>query len=114
MIVGGDFNLTLGLRHPSEQLQQNQPELMNRFRYELGLMNCWQMANSNQNLPQTLRWCRNKALPFHCDGLFVPIGWYRSLEKAEVLAGDTWDILSDHNPVVATFEAPNSIQIPPL
>ena len=72
VIIGGDFNLALGFRHPSEELQQDQPKLMRRFRREFGLMNCWQMANPNRNLPQTLRWsngqksCLSTATVFLC------------------------------------------------
>ena len=104
IVIGGDFNLTVGFRHPSETLQQSQPRIMKRFRRELGLMNCWQMANPNQNLPQTLRWSKDKMSPFHCDGIFTPAAWYRQLESAEVLSNQEWDDLSDHNPVVATFQ----------
>lgn len=107
VIIDGDFNLTVGFRHPAEQLQQNQPRLMARFQRELGLMNCWQMANPNQDLPQTLRWSSNKALPFHCDGIFVPAYWYPYLDSATVLSGHDWDALSDHNPVVATLVQPS-------
>jgi endonuclease/exonuclease/phosphatase family metal-dependent hydrolase len=106
VIIGGDFNLTVGFRHPAEQLQQNQPKLMARFQRELGLMNCWQMANPNQDLPQTLRWSNNPTLPFHCDGIFVPARWYPWLASAAVLSGEDWDRLSDHNPVVATLVQP--------
>lgn len=103
VIIGGDFNVSIGFRHPTEELQQNHPKLMKRFRQELGLMNCWQMANPNQNLPQTLRWSNDKTKPYHCDGIFVPAQWYPYLEKAEVLSGNDWDNLSDHNPVTALF-----------
>ncbi|MEO1352073.1 MAG: endonuclease/exonuclease/phosphatase family protein [Cyanobacteria bacterium J06635_15] len=103
VIIGGDFNLTIGFRHPSEALQQNQPKLMARFQREMGLINCWQSANPNQNLPQTLRWSNDPSKPYHCDGLFVPASWYRYLESAEVLSGPDWEPLSDHNPVVATL-----------
>lgn len=104
VIIGGDFNMTLGIRHPLETLQQSQPKTMSRFRRELGLINCWQAANPNRNLPQTLRWSNDKVSPFHCDGIFVPATFYRWLEKTEVRAGNDWNSLSDHNPVTATLE----------
>ncbi|MEO0768302.1 MAG: endonuclease/exonuclease/phosphatase family protein [Cyanobacteria bacterium J06649_4] len=104
VVIGGDFNLALGFRHSSEEMQQSEPKLMTRMQREFGLMNCWQMANPNQDLPQTLRWSKDKRLPFHCDGIFAPASWYRYLESAEVLQGEVWDDLSDHNPVVARFE----------
>ncbi|MEM1255054.1 MAG: endonuclease/exonuclease/phosphatase family protein [Cyanobacteria bacterium P01_H01_bin.21] len=104
VIVGGDFNIALGVRHPAEAMQQQYPRVMARFRKELGLMNCWQMANPNQDLPQTLRWGTDKTKPYHCDGIFAPAKWYPHLESAEVVAGNDWDQLSDHNPVMALFE----------
>ena len=104
VVIGGDFNLTVGMRHPSEALQKSQPQLMARFRRELGLMSCWQMANPNQNLPQTLRWSNDKTKPYHCDGIFAPAHWYRYLNRTDVIASPDWHPLSDHNPVVATLE----------
>lgn len=104
VIVGGDFNIALGVRHPAEAMQQQHPKVMARFRKELGLMNCWQMANPNKDLPQTLRWGTDKTKPYHCDGIFAPAKWYPYLESAEVVSGNDWDQLSDHNPVMALFE----------
>ena len=104
VVIGGDFNLTVGIRHAGEELQQSQPKLMARFQREFGLMNCWQMAHPNQNLPQTLRWSRDQTQPFHCDGIFTPACWYRFLDDADILDGDDWRKLSDHNPVVASFK----------
>ena len=106
VVIGGDFNLPLGFRHASEAMQQCEPKLMARFRREFGLMNCWQVANPNRDLPQTLRWSKDPVPPFHCDGIFAPGGWFRYLEGAEVLAGQVWDGLSDHNPVVVRFDPP--------
>lgn len=103
VIIGGDFNLTVGFRHPGEQLQKNQPKLMARFQREFGLMNCWQMVHPNRDLPQTLRWSNDKIMPFHCDGIFAPACWYRYLADADVINGEDWDRLSDHNPIVASF-----------
>jgi hypothetical protein len=52
-------------------------------------------------LAQTLRWCGNRALPYHCDGIFVPASWRARLESAAVIEGPEWSPLSDHNPVIA-------------
>lgn len=103
LIIGGDFNLTTGVRHPQEQLQDETLWLLDRLRKEFNLMSCWQAANPNEDLPQTLRWSKDKALPFHCDGIFMPAHWYRYLDDCEVLVSPKWEKLSDHNPVVATF-----------
>ena len=100
-IIGGDFNLTTGVRHPSEKRQSHNIFLLERLRKEFNLMNAWQVANPNRNLPQTLRWARDKSEPYHCDAIFVPAAWYRHLDSCEILSSPSWDALSDHNPVVA-------------
>jgi endonuclease/exonuclease/phosphatase family metal-dependent hydrolase len=99
-IIGGDFNLTTGVRHPTEKRQQHDLWLLERLRKEFNLMNCWQIANPNRNLPQTLRWGWDKAEPYHCDAIFVPASWYRHLDGCEVLSSPEWNELSDHNPVL--------------
>jgi endonuclease/exonuclease/phosphatase family metal-dependent hydrolase len=105
LIIGGDFNLTTGVRHLSEPLQGNNRWLLERLRKEFNLLSCWQAANPNCDLPQTLRWGRDKTKPYHCDGIFAPASWYRYLEECNVLSAPTWDnSLSDHNPVVAIFD----------
>ena len=103
LIIGGDFNLTTGVRHSSELLQDNTLWLLERLRKEFNLLSCWQAANPNRNLTQTLRWSRDKTKPYHCDGIFAPACWYRYLEECQVLSAPIWDSLSDHNPVVAVF-----------
>lgn len=103
LIIGGDFNLTVGARHPAEASKDQDLWLLKRLRQEFGLMSCWQAANPNRNLAQTLRWDRDRGTPYHCDGIFVPAAWYRYLDQCEVLSSPMWEELSDHNPVVATF-----------
>ena len=106
LVIGGDFNLTVGHRHPSETRSTTRKDLaiQTRLRDELRLINCWQTANPDQPLAQTLRWARNKVTPYHCDGIFVPESWESRLKSSTVLAGDDWETMSDHNPVVAEFE----------
>ena len=105
VVVGGDFNLTVGARHGSEARTTSRADqkVQERLRDEFGLMNCWQVANPNQPLPQTLRWAREPTLPYHCDGLFVPASWGEQLLSCSVVSGPSWSALSDHNPVVAEF-----------
>ncbi len=100
LIIGGDFNLTVGLRGKNDS--KDSQTLLTRLRKEFGLINCWQTANPNQPLPQTLRWGTDKTVPYHCDGIFVPAYWYQYLDSCEVFS-QGWEELSDHNPVVATF-----------
>jgi len=66
-------------------------------------VNCWQTANPDQPLPQTLRWVSKPNVPYHCDGIFVPKEWTNALKSSEVVSGELWDGLSDHNPVLAEF-----------
>jgi endonuclease/exonuclease/phosphatase family metal-dependent hydrolase len=104
MVIGGDFNLTvsncLGSARP---VNKQELAIQSRLADEFGLLNCWQTANPDQPLHQTLRWTGNRTIPYHCDGLFVPKGWKQRLQSCSVLAGDEWNRLSDHNPVLACF-----------
>ncbi len=102
IIVGGDFNLTVSHSvEPDRPVSKQDLTIQARLADEFGLINCWQTANPNQPLPQTLRWTKDRTIPFHCDGLFVPKSWKDRLESCVVLSGDDWNRLSDHNPVIA-------------
>lgn len=104
IIIGGDFNLTVSHSVESElPVSKQDLAIQARLADELGLINCWQSANPNQPLPQTLRWTRDRTIPYHCDGLFVPKSWQDRLESCVVLSGNDWNRLSDHNPVIAQF-----------
>jgi exonuclease III len=104
IIIGGDFNLTVSNWHGSERpVSKQNLAIQARLAEEFGLVNCWQEANPDQPLHQTLRWTGNRTIPYHCDGLFVPMTWKDRLQSCSVLAGDEWNRLSDHNPVVACF-----------
>lgn len=106
-IIGGDFNLTTGVRHPSEKRQVHNLWLLDRLRREFNVLNAWQVANPNRDLPQTLRWGKDQNEAYHCDAIFVPAAWYRFLEGCEVLSAPEWDALSDHNPVVVRLALQN-------
>jgi len=104
IIVGGDFNLTVSHSIESERAVSKQDlAIQARLADEFGLINCWQTANPNQPLQQTLRWTRDRTIPYHCDGLFVPKSWQDRLESCVVLSSEDWNRLSDHNPVIAQF-----------
>ena len=106
LILAGDFNVAVGMRQPGHTLSISRGEklLLERLRDEFGLVPCWQTAHPDEPLVRTLRWMRRSdSLPYHCDGLFVPAAWASALQACEVLEGEEWCRLSDHNPVVATL-----------
>lgn len=104
IIIGGDFNLTVSNWAGSERpVSKQYLAIQARLADEFGLLNCWQSANLDQPLCKTLRWTGNRTIPYHCDGLFVLKAWKDRLQSCSVLAGEEWNRLSDHNPVLATF-----------
>jgi endonuclease/exonuclease/phosphatase family metal-dependent hydrolase len=104
VVIGGDFNLTVSHWPGTERpVRMRDLAIQARLADEFGLVNCWQAANPNQPLPQTLRWTGDRTIPYHCDGIFVPKSWKHRLKSCAVLTGDEWDSLSDHNPVLAEF-----------
>ena len=104
VVIGGDFNISVSHAPGSwRPTRKGELAIQARLADEFGLVNCWQAANPGRPPDQTLRWTGNRTTPYHCDGVFVPKGWADRLESCEVLAGDEWDHLSDHNPVVARF-----------
>ena len=107
LVIGGDFNLTIGVRHAQEARATKPANLaiQHRLREEFGLLNCWQATHPDRPLAQTLRWSNDRgAYPYHCDGLFVPKSWSARLHFCEVASSPEWDVLSDHNPVAARFQ----------
>ena len=105
VVLGGDFNVAAGTRGTRDQVQFSKGErlLLERLTDEFDLIACWRAMHPRRPLAQTLRWTGNRATPYHCDGIFVPRSWRSKLVRCEVIAGPTWDLLSDHNPVVADF-----------
>jgi len=106
LVLGGDFNIAVGYRKPGEPVRivRGERKILDRLSGEFDLISCWQAANPNRPLAQTLRWTGNPSMPYHCDGIFVPRSWLHRLRSCRVVRGARWTQLSDHNPVVATFE----------
>ncbi len=106
LVLGGDWNLTIGHRHADEEMQ-NRPgevELMDRLGKEFGVVSSWPTFNAGLPLAQTLRWESDRVPAFHCDGVFVPATWAKALRSAQVLTGEDWTKISDHNPVVVDLD----------
>lgn len=103
LVIGGDFNLTVGERLVNEYEATSSANLaiINRLKDEFGLASAWQAINAGLPLPQTLRWAKDKTIPYHCDGIFIPQSWVSRLQSCTVISGSEWDYLSDHNPIVA-------------
>jgi exonuclease III len=109
VIVGGDFNISISTSAASDRpVHKGNLAVQLRLQEEFGLINCWQAANTDQPIPQTLRWTGDRTIPYHCDGIFVPAHWQERLCSCEVLSGPEWDALSDHNPVIAEFDSVES------
>jgi exonuclease III len=106
IVIGGDFNLTVSERQPSEERKNEKCnlEIQARLRDEFELINCWQTVNPGTPLAQTLRWTNAPSQPYHCDGIFVPAEWSAKLKSCELISGAEWDGMSDHNPVMVEFE----------
>ncbi|MFM9059676.1 MAG: endonuclease/exonuclease/phosphatase family protein [Planctomycetaceae bacterium] len=104
LIIGGDFNVTLGERHPSESLHTTSSDrLALKAIAAVGLISCWTAAHPGTPLAQTLRWSGDrspgKGTPYHCDGLLVPASWSRRI-TCSIHTDDCFRV-SDHNPVSA-------------
>jgi endonuclease/exonuclease/phosphatase family metal-dependent hydrolase len=109
LVLGGDFNVAVGYRQPRERIRilRGERDILDRLTNEFDLVSCWQAANPDRPLAQTLRWMGNPTAPYHCDGIFVPRSWLPRLKSCRVVCGSRWSQLSDHNPVVAEFQAAN-------
>ena len=105
LIIGGDFNFTLGERHVSEALKTTPADRRALLAIrDAGLVSCWTAAHPHQPLPQTLRWSGDrtpgKTTPYHCDGILVPDAWSDRVQ-CEIHTAEPYRV-SDHNPVSAT------------
>jgi exonuclease III len=108
LLIGGDFNFTIGDRQPGEFQETQQAERAVVRRMEaMGLASCWSISHPDLPLEQTLRWVSDRAphksTPFHCDGIFVPKNWKGRI-SCEVFTSACYRI-SDHNPVVAWIDS---------
>ena len=108
VIIGGDFNITVSVRHGAEKRKNTEGEkaIHRRLQEEFGLINCWQALHPDQPLAQTFRrYFNDDPQPFHIDGIFVPSAWRPFLKSCEVSSDSTWrgEMNSDHFPMMATF-----------
>jgi endonuclease/exonuclease/phosphatase family metal-dependent hydrolase len=104
IVVGGDFNIGISARaHGGGPARTRDRTVQARLCDEFGLINAWDWMHPKALPPQTLRWTGDPAVPYHCDGLFLPQRWAGALRRCVVLNSARWCARSDHNPVVATL-----------
>jgi endonuclease/exonuclease/phosphatase family metal-dependent hydrolase len=116
LVIGGDFNITLGERHPSEELQtQSCDRKVLKAIASMGLVSCWTTAHPGVPLAQTLRLTADKApgktTPYHCDGIMVPQHWATGC-CCDILTDERFRV-SDHNPVSAIVNPLTTPSPPP-
>ena len=116
LIVGGDFNLRTIIESPVHEEIVIQPTaseriVLRRFSSDLHLQLAWTAAHGATTPPQTLLWTKDKATPFHCDGIFVPASW-RGPISCQVLGGAFLD-RSDHLPVVMDYRGAPTRDVAP-
>ena len=112
LVIAGDFNITLGERHPSEALKTNSGDRQAlKAIASMGLVSCWTSSHPGETLAQTLRWAGDKApgktTPYHCDGILVPQSWAPGC-CCDILTDERFRI-SDHWPVTASVDVPAPI-----
>lgn len=101
-VIAGDFNVaSLGERQAGEVLRTTAAEhkLLTRLREDFGVVPCWPTVHHGKPLAQTLRWKTSPAIPYHCDGIFVPATWADSVASCEIFETG---LLSDHHAVVVS------------
>ena len=79
--------------------------MLDRLKNEFGVFPAWGAAHPGAILPQTLRWSRDPVTPFHCDGVFIPLGQSQDALTADILSGSPWKEMSDHNPIVVVWDS---------
>lgn len=105
IVLGGDWNHSASDRWSGDERRNNAAEtkVLARLHDEFGLRSAWSIARPDTSLPQTLRWTNAPAIPFHVDGVFLPVEWANRVQDVHVEAGEEWKVRSDHNPVIVTL-----------
>jgi endonuclease/exonuclease/phosphatase family metal-dependent hydrolase len=103
LILGGDFNVAMGRRRVGDPVPMSAAEhhALDRIAARpIGLVSVWERCNPGLELAQTLRWMKNPAAKYHCDGFFVAESMLKGA-SCDVLESPEIRRASDHNPVVA-------------
>lgn len=106
IVLAGDFNTaSLGPRQQGEGLVSTKEEkaMLAELREKWGVVSCWSASNPGVPLPQTHRWTRDRTVPYHCDGIFVPASWAKQslscqvVDRCEPPLYSNGSFLSDHH-----------------
>jgi len=106
LVLGGDFNVTIGHSHPGDRRPNTPGEvaILQRLEGEWSLVNCWQVMHRDRPLARTFQALTADARSSHYDGLFVPASWRSHLQACEVWDAPIDSLPSDHQAVWATFD----------
>ena len=102
MVIAGDWNFTIG-RRPAEDGRANtkgEDAFIQQAERDFGLVSAWSLHHPASALPQTLRRVKLPEIPYHCDGILLSESLRDRVRDVQVLSGEPWTKLSDHNPVV--------------
>lgn len=104
-VIGGDFNFKFfGPTNAENAKGSSQKEIATMKHFAgLGFANVWADTHPGAALPQTLRWTKDRTIPYHCDGLLVR-PFVASDAICEVLSSDFIHRHSDHNAVLAVID----------
>jgi hypothetical protein len=101
-VIGGDFNFQFfGPLDSANSAGATKKEIaaMKHFA-DQGFSHVWAESHAGATLPQTLRWTKDKTIPYHCDG-FLMRPFSAADAICEVLASDFVHRHSDHNAMLA-------------
>ncbi len=104
-VIGGDFNFKFFGPTTAENAKGSSKKEIATMQHfaSLGFSNVWADCHPGASLPQTLRWTKDRSIPYHCDGLLVrPFDPSRAI--CEVLSSDFVHRHSDHNAVLAVID----------
>ena len=117
VVLGGDFNTGTQWKPRESRWQRRDVnvldrlsalglvDLIDRHRADGPLEGCPCTFGPNCRHARTRRDPRRPSIPYQTDYLFASRALAERLTKCEVFADDDWFALSDHAPIVATFEA---------
>jgi hypothetical protein len=104
-VIGGDFNFKFfGPTNAENAKGSSKKEIATMKHFAgLGFANAWADTHPGATLPQTLRWTKDRTIPYHCDGL-LERPFVAADAICEVISSDFIRRHSDHNAVLAVID----------